>query len=120
NLGYDYRYAYGNMFYAQIVKQYTTSTSGNNSQGNSAIVNSALKELDEGTHDGGMKYWHGMASTDVLNGAPFLFLIMLKKLVLKWNGLLIAQQVLKILKLKISGWEKVICLKVVISSFLTG
>lgn len=57
NLGYDYRYAYGNMFYAQIVKQYTTSTSGNNSQGNSAIVNSALKELDEGTHDGGMKYW---------------------------------------------------------------
>lgn len=32
SLGYDYRYAYGNMFYAQIVKQYITSTSNNNSQ----------------------------------------------------------------------------------------
>ncbi|CWU74539.1 TPA_asm: CHAP domain-containing protein [Listeria monocytogenes] len=57
NLGYDYRYTYGNMFYAQIVKQYITSTSSNNSQENSAIVKSALKELDEGTHEGGMKYW---------------------------------------------------------------
>lgn len=57
SLGYDYRYAYGNMFYAQIVKQYITSTSNNNSQGNSTIVKTALKELDEGTHDGGEKYW---------------------------------------------------------------
>lgn len=57
NLGYNYRYAYGNMFYAQIVKQYITSTSNNNSQGNSAIVKSALKELAESPHDGGEKYW---------------------------------------------------------------
>ncbi|MGH1830164.1 lysozyme family protein [Enterococcus gilvus] len=57
NLGYNYRYAYGNMFYAQIVKQYITSTSNKNSEGNSGIVKAALKELDEGTHDGGTKYW---------------------------------------------------------------
>ncbi|EDO1241665.1 CHAP domain-containing protein [Listeria monocytogenes] len=57
NLGYNYRYAYGNMFYSQIVKQYLTSTSNNSSQGNSAIVKSALKELAEGPHDGGEKYW---------------------------------------------------------------
>ncbi|EFU74738.1 hypothetical protein HMPREF9088_0423, partial [Enterococcus italicus DSM 15952] len=44
-------------FYAQIVKQYITSTSNNNSQGNSTIVKAALKELDEGTHEGGTKYW---------------------------------------------------------------
>ena len=57
NIGYDYRYAYGNMFYAQIVKQYITSISNNNSQGNSAIVKAALKELNEGIHKGGTKYW---------------------------------------------------------------
>ncbi len=45
------------MFYAQIVKQYITSTSNNNRQGNSTIVKAALKELDEGTHDGREKYW---------------------------------------------------------------
>lgn len=45
------------MFYAQIVKQYITSISNNNSQGNSAIVKAALKELNEGIHKGGTKYW---------------------------------------------------------------
>lgn len=59
----------------------------------------------------------GMASMDVLNGVLFLFHIMLKKLGLKWNGSLIAQQVLKILKLKITGWRKEIYLKVAISFF---
>ena len=120
NLGYDYRYAYGNMFYAQIVKQYITSTSNNNSQGNSTIVKAALKELDEGPHDGGEKYWRWYGFNGRVEWCAILFLIMLKKLGLKWNGSLIAQQVLKILKLKINGWGKEICLKVVISSFLTG
>ncbi|MCB5951076.1 lysozyme family protein [Enterococcus sp. BWT-B8] len=59
-LGYDYRYAYGNMFYAQIVKQYissTSSSSNSGSSGNSAIAKAALSELSEGIHEGGEKYW---------------------------------------------------------------
>ncbi|HBI7177710.1 TPA: lysozyme family protein [Listeria monocytogenes] len=56
-LGYNYRYAYGNIFYGQIVKQYITSTS-NNSSGNSTIVTAALNELKEGAHEGGEKYWN--------------------------------------------------------------
>ncbi|EGO2806921.1 CHAP domain-containing protein [Enterococcus faecalis] len=58
SLGYDYRYAYGNMFYSQIVKQYISSTSDNNSGGrNSAIAKIASDELAEGIHEGGEKYW---------------------------------------------------------------
>ncbi|EIX0501467.1 lysozyme family protein [Enterococcus faecalis] len=58
SLGYDYRYAYGNMFYSQIVKQYISSTSDNNSSGgNSALAKGALNELSEGIHEGGEKYW---------------------------------------------------------------
>lgn len=55
-LGYDYRYAYGNMFYAQIVKQYISSNS-NNTGGNSEIMKIASGELAEGIHKGGEKYW---------------------------------------------------------------
>ena len=58
SLGYDYRYAYGNMFYSQIVKQYISSTSDNNSSGGiSALAKGALNELSEGIHEGGEKYW---------------------------------------------------------------
>lgn len=58
-LGYNYRYAYGNMFYSQIVKQYisSTSSSNNSSGGNSVIAKGALNELSEGIHEGGEKYW---------------------------------------------------------------
>ncbi|MCB8472637.1 lysozyme family protein [Enterococcus faecalis] len=57
-LGYNYRYAYGNMFYSQVVKQYISSTSNNNSSdGNSALAKGALNELSEGIHEGGEKYW---------------------------------------------------------------
>lgn len=105
------------MFYAQIVKQYITSTSNNNSQGNSTIVKAALKELDEGTHDGGEKYWRWYGFNGRVEWCAIFFHIMLKKLGLKWNGSLIAQQVLKILKLKIPGWGKEIYLKVAISFF---
>ncbi|HCV2828466.1 TPA: lysozyme family protein [Listeria monocytogenes] len=54
-LNYDYRYAYGNMFYSQLIKQYISiPSSGKN---NSALVTAALKELSEGPHEGGNKYW---------------------------------------------------------------
>ncbi|EKK5271595.1 CHAP domain-containing protein [Enterococcus faecalis] len=57
-LGYNYRYAYGNMFYSQIVKQYISSTSDNNSSGGiSALAKGALNELSDGVHEGGEKYW---------------------------------------------------------------
>lgn len=57
-LGYDYRYAYGNMFYSQIVKQYISSSSSNNgTSGNSEIAKIASEELAEGIHEGGEKYW---------------------------------------------------------------
>lgn len=58
SLGYDYRYAYGNMFYAQIVKQYISSSSNiNSSGGNSGIAKVAQNELAESIHEGGEKYW---------------------------------------------------------------
>lgn len=58
NLGYDYRYAYGNMFYSQIVKQYISSNSSNTgTSGNSEIARTASDELAEGIHEGGEKYW---------------------------------------------------------------
>lgn len=53
-LGFNYRWNYGNMFYAQLVKQYLHSS---NNGGNSKIVEIAKKELSEGSHDGGQKYW---------------------------------------------------------------
>jgi hypothetical protein len=57
-LGYDYRYAYGNMFYSQIVKQYISSNSSNTGTGgDSEIAKIASDELTEGTHEGGEKYW---------------------------------------------------------------
>ncbi|CAK20199.1 lysozyme family protein [Listeria welshimeri] len=57
-LGYDYRYAYGNMFYSQIVKQYISSDSSNTGTGrNSEIAKIASDELAEGIHEGGEKYW---------------------------------------------------------------
>jgi hypothetical protein len=55
SLGYDYRFAYGNMFYSQLVKQYLNTNSTNS--GNSSIVKVALSELTEGAHEGGEKYW---------------------------------------------------------------
>lgn len=55
-LGYHYRYNYGNMFYVALVKQYLVTDNGGNS-GNSSIVQSALRELKEGNHAGGDKYW---------------------------------------------------------------
>jgi hypothetical protein len=55
SLGYDYRYAYGNMFYSQLVKQYLNTNSTNS--GNSSIVKVALSELTEGAHEGGEEYW---------------------------------------------------------------
>lgn len=58
SLGYDYRYAYGNMFYSQIVKQYISSNSSNaGTVGNSEISKIASDELAEGIHEGGEKYW---------------------------------------------------------------
>lgn len=58
SLGYNYRYAYGNMFYSQIVKQYIkSSTSNNGGKGQSSIAKVAQKELAEGSHPGGEKYW---------------------------------------------------------------
>ncbi|EGO8884384.1 CHAP domain-containing protein [Enterococcus faecalis] len=57
-LGYDYRYAYGNMFYSQIVKQYISSNSSNTAtSGNSKIAKITSEELAEGIHEGGKKYW---------------------------------------------------------------
>ena len=58
DLGYNYRYAYGNMFYARLVKQYISSNSSNTgTSGNSEIVKIASNELAEGIHEGGEKYW---------------------------------------------------------------
>ncbi|MZG89557.1 CHAP domain-containing protein [Enterococcus durans] len=57
-LGYNYRYAYGNMFYSQIVKQYISSNSSNTGTGgNSEIAKIASDELADGIHEGGEKYW---------------------------------------------------------------
>ncbi|MGM0167102.1 hypothetical protein IGI39_002082 [Enterococcus sp. AZ135] len=56
NLGYDYRFNYGNMFYSQLVKQYIQTGNTSNS-GNSDIVKMALNELSESPHQGGQKYW---------------------------------------------------------------
>ena len=98
------------MFYAQIVKQYITSISNNNSQGNSAIVKAA-KELNEGIHKGGTKYWQWYGFNGRVEWCAILFLIMLKKLELKWNILPIAQLVLKILKRITNGLGKEVCLK---------
>lgn len=56
NLGYDYRFNYGNMFYSQLVKQYIHIGSNSNA-GNSGIVKVALNELAESQHQGGQKYW---------------------------------------------------------------
>ena len=57
-LGYDYRYAYGNMFYSQIVKQYISSNaSSTGTGGNSEIAKIASAELAEDIHEGGEKYW---------------------------------------------------------------
>lgn len=57
-LGYDFRYSYGNMFYSQLVKQYVgNGTNGGDYSGNNQLVKSALKELSEGNHQGGEKYW---------------------------------------------------------------
>ncbi|MCB8506730.1 lysozyme family protein [Enterococcus durans] len=56
-LGYSYRYAYGNMFYSQLIQQYLTSTPDISNKSNSYLVSAALKELSEGSHQGGAKYW---------------------------------------------------------------
>ncbi|MFI3805602.1 lysozyme family protein [Vagococcus fluvialis] len=58
SLGYNYRYAYGNMMYAQIVKQYIgSSTSSNGGKRQSSIAKVAQQELADGNHPGGEKYW---------------------------------------------------------------
>ncbi|MFQ9656849.1 MAG: lysozyme family protein [Enterococcus sp.] len=57
NLGYTYRYAYGNMFYAMIVKQYLTPKSSGLPGGSSDMAKVAQAEIDEGLHVGGQKYW---------------------------------------------------------------
>lgn len=57
NLGYTYRYAYGNMFYAMVVKQYLTPKSTNLPGGSSSMAKVAQAEIDEGLHAGGQKYW---------------------------------------------------------------
>ena len=99
------------MFYAQIVKQYITSISNNNSQGNSAIVKAALKELNEGIHKGGTKYWQWYGFNGRVEWCAIFVSYNAEKLELKWNILPIAQLVLKILKRITNGLGKEVCLK---------
>ncbi len=54
-LGYNYRYNYGNMFYAQMVNQYLVS--GSSSVSNSELAKIAQEEIKKGNHAGGQTYW---------------------------------------------------------------
>lgn len=55
SMGYNWRYAYGNMFYAQMVGLYSGEQGGGHGSSNK-LVSLALKELGH-KNDGGEKFW---------------------------------------------------------------
>jgi hypothetical protein len=53
-LGYDWRYGYGNMFYAQLVNKYLISENGSGGAANTAIMKLAEQQIG---NEGGKKFW---------------------------------------------------------------
>lgn len=55
--GYDWRYKYGNMFYALVVKSYLVTEKVDGGGSNNDLAAGAIAELKTGSNKGGGKYW---------------------------------------------------------------